>query len=415
MAHIVKRNKSYAVVYGYKTIDGQRKQKWETYYSEKEAFERKYELENLNMFLGIKPYIRTLNQLLDEYIEMHGQLNWSMSTYTEHVSLMTNYIRPHIGSIRIVQINRSLMSRYFQKLQNLPRVANKYKPNDTASVGNVTLHEIHKLLRSVFQQAINWGYMEINPVCHINLPAPAPNYKKMLSTEQVLQAINSAVERGKHALALMIQLAFVCSMRKGEIHGLMWGDIDFAKGCIQINKELTRVDLKALRDLNYKGVYHVFPPKNEHSKSRLVLKEPKTSSSVRTVYLPKTVADSLQAWRQEQEKIQVCQVPDQDYGLVFGGPDGYPLCMGKTSRNFKKLLSEFGLSDFYFHSLRYFSTSYKLILSQGDIKAVQGDNGHAQPDMVLSVYALIQAEQRKKLADQVEADFCLQITPAGSK
>lgn len=412
MAHIVKRNKSYAVVYNYKTGDGKRKQRWETYYSEKEAYERKYELENPNTLLGIKPYIRTLNQLLDEYIELHGQLNWSMSTYTEHVSLMNNYIRPHIGNIHIIQINRNLMSRYFQKLQNLPRVANKYKPNDTGAIGSVTLHEIHKLLRSVFQQAINWGYMEINPVCHINLPAPNQNYKKMLSSKQVLRAINCAMEKGNYALALIMQLAFVCSMRKGEIHGLMWEDIDFKKGCIHIGKELTRVDLKALRNLNYKGVYHVFPPKSEQSKSRLVLKEPKTSSSVRTVYLPKTVADSLQAWEQEQEKIQV---PDHDCGLVFEGPDGYPLSMGKTSRSFKELVSELGISDIYFHSLRYSSTSYKLILSQGDIKAVQGDNGHAQPNMVLSVYALIQAEQRKKLADQVEADFCLQITPMGSK
>jgi integrase len=85
--------------------------------------------------------------------------------------------------------------------------------------------------------------------------------------------------------------------------------------------------------------------------------------------------------------------------------DGNPTCPKQCNERFKKLLKEMGLPEVVFHSLRHSSTSYKLVLSNGNIKAVQGDNGHAQPDMVLSVYAQINDAERKKLAHEIELSF----------
>jgi integrase len=416
MAHIVKRNNSYAVVHSYKSEEGKRVQKWETYHSEKEAYERKLELDNPNLFLGVKPRVQKLNQLLDQYIELHGQLRWSVSTYTGCVSLMCNYIRPHIGEILIAQINRNLISRYFQRLQTTPRVTNKYKPNDIGFIGFSTLQEINKLLHSVFQQAIYWGYMEVNPVDHIKLHHAKPNYKHMLNIEQVLEVVNSAIYQKKWQLALAIQLAFVCSMRKGEIYGLQWENIDLDNRCIFVDKEMSRASLKTLRVLNYRGVHHVFPPHSLNSQSRLVLKDPKTASSIRTIYLPPTMVDNLKMWKQYQvTRRSSSDLGYQNNDLVFCKENGSPHSFKRLSDEFEKLLVGVGAPKIYFHSLRYSSTSYKLILSRGDIKAVQGDNGHAQPDMVLSIYALIQSEQRIKLANKVEADFCLHVISPGSK
>ena len=58
-----------------------------------------------------------------------------------------------------------------------------------------------------------------------------------------------------------------------------------------------------------------------------------------------------------------------------------------------------------FHSLRHSSTTYKLKLNHGDIKATQGDTGHAQPDMVTEVYSHILDEDRKINAQRFEAGF----------
>ena len=69
------------------------------------------------------------------------------------------------------------------------------------------------------------------------------------------------------------------------------------------------------------------------------------------------------------------------------------------------IIDELGLPDVVFHSLRHTSVTYKLKLSGGDIKAVQGDSGHAQADMVTEVYGHILDEDRRKNAELMENAF----------
>ena len=64
-----------------------------------------------------------------------------------------------------------------------------------------------------------------------------------------------------------------------------------------------------------------------------------------------------------------------------------------------------GLPDVVFHSLRHTSITYKLKLSGGDIKSVQGDSGHSQADMITEVYGHIIDEDRRKNAQLIEAAF----------
>ena len=69
------------------------------------------------------------------------------------------------------------------------------------------------------------------------------------------------------------------------------------------------------------------------------------------------------------------------------------------------IIDELGLPDVVFHSLRHTSVTYKLKLSGGDIKAVQGDSGHAQADMVTEVYGHILDEDRRKNSERMENAF----------
>lgn len=71
----------------------------------------------------------------------------------------------------------------------------------------------------------------------------------------------------------------------------------------------------------------------------------------------------------------------------------------------QEIIDELGLPDVVFHSLRHTSVTYKLKLSGGDIKAVQGDSDHAQADMVTEVYGHILDEDRRKNAELMENAF----------
>jgi hypothetical protein len=94
-----------------------------------------------------------------------------------------------------------------------------------------------------------------------------------------------------------------------------------------------------------------------------------------------------------------------DNNLVVCLPNGRPCEERLISESFQRLREKCSLPNVVFHSLRHSSTTYKLKLNRGDIKATQGDTGHAQADMVTSVYAHILDEDRKVNATKMEAAF----------
>ncbi|MCR5352314.1 MAG: tyrosine-type recombinase/integrase [Bacteroidales bacterium] len=94
-----------------------------------------------------------------------------------------------------------------------------------------------------------------------------------------------------------------------------------------------------------------------------------------------------------------------DHNLVVALPNGRP-CEQKVITNaFNRLKRDAELPNVVFHSLRHSSTTYKLKLNHGDLKATQGDTGHAQVDMITKIYAHILDEDRKVNAQKFEAAF----------
>lgn len=138
----------------------------------------------------------------------------------------------------------------------------------------------------------------------------------------------------------------------------------------------------------------------------LVLKKPKTISSIRRVFLPKTVAEMLVAWKMEQNTIiETIGNEYTNFNLVIATPYGMPTEAAVIRRALKGLIEKNNLPPVVFHSLRHSSTTYKLKLNGGDIKAVQGDSGHAQATMVTDRYSHIFDDHRRKNAQLMEKAF----------
>lgn len=159
-------------------------------------------------------------------------------------------------------------------------------------------------------------------------------------------------------------------------------------------------------DLSDKGVIKKFPPCIASTHTALVLKEPKTKTSIRRVYLPKTVAYMLVERKKEIDELMDLFGDEYiDNNLVFCSSNGRPMESQVINRAFNKLIKENGLPHVVFHSLRHSSITYKLKLNGGDIKAVQGDSGHAQAQMVTDQYSHILDENRRANAQLVEKAF----------
>ena len=157
MAAIIKRGKSYCVVYKYTEHDGNRKQKWETYKTMADAIKRRTEVEykeNLGTF--IVPKCNTLNDLLDEYISLYGKNKWAMSTYQSNTSIINNYIRPKIGSMALSKITTRVVERFYQELLKTKPVKNNGRISKKTFLSPTLVRNIHKILRSCFAQAVKW-------------------------------------------------------------------------------------------------------------------------------------------------------------------------------------------------------------------------------------------------------------------
>ncbi len=418
MASIVKRKNRYAVVYNYEDENGQKRQKWETYETNADAKKRKAEVEfQQENGTFIIPQARTVKDLLEDYTTIYGVNTWAMSTYEARRSLIFNYINPIIGDMLLSDINTRVMEKYYQSLLKVKsKVTNNRKPNNEY-LSNHVVREIHKLMRSAFNQAVKWELMAKNPCINATVPKEEHKARDIWDAETLFKAIELCED---DIIKLAINLAFSCSLRVGEMLGLTWDCIELSDSSIEkgtayvfVNKELQRVNRDALEVLGEKGVMLKFPALFARNTTTLVLKEPKTRTSIRKVFLPKTVAEMLKVRKAEIEEYKELFGDEfHDYNLVFCNANGRPIESAVITRGLQKLIRDNNLPPVVFHSLRHSSITYKLKLNGGDIKSVQGDSGHAQVKMVTDTYAHILDEDRRLNAQRFEDTFYQQQNPA---
>lgn len=411
LASIQKRGKKYCVIYRIYDDEGKAQQKWETYDTEAAAKKKKLEVEyKLSVGTFEVPKCVTVKEMLDEYVRLYGREKWSFSTYDGNVSTINNYIIPTIGNTKLNQINNHFIEKYYQELLDMPAVKSTRNMDESGKITAATVKEIHKILRSCFRQAVKWGIMEKNPATDATVPKHKKEEREIWTAEMLMQAIEACENKW---LKIAFHLCFTATLRLGELLGLTWDCVEISQEAIEsnsayiiINKEVERISKKAVEVLNQKDIIQVFPSMRKNNHTVRVLKTPKTESSVRKVYIPSSVALLLAELREEQnETIEALGDMYENYNLVMATSYGLPLGESYLRDKMQEVIDREGLPDVVFHSLRHTSVTYKLKLSGGDIKAVQGDSGHAQADMVTEVYGHILDEDRKKNAQLIEDAF----------
>lgn len=330
--------------------------------------------------------------------------------YDSQTALIANYINPIIGDMEVQDITTRVVDKYIQTLQKTPSVSRKNSKARTEFVTNSTIEKIIKLLRCAFKQAVRWELIEKNPFDNVVLPKTEYKKRDIWDAETIRLALDQCTDS---KLYIAMNLAFACSLRMGEILGLTWKNVHIEdeniatdNAYIYIEAELARASKQAIETLGEKDIYHIFTPLMPNTSTRIILKKPKTDSSIRKVWLPKTVAYILREWKTSQEELKSFLGDEyQDFDLVVALPNGRPCENRIIEKEFSLLKQKAGLPNVVFHSLRHSSTTYKLKLNHGDLKVTQGDTGHAEIDMITKVYAHILDEDRKINAQKFESAF----------
>nr|WP_237329425.1 site-specific integrase [Streptomyces sp. CBMAI 2042] len=174
----------------------------------------------------------------------------------------------------------------------------------------------------------------------------------------------------------MYKLALRTGLRKGELPGLHWEDLDLTTGTASIRRSLQRTRSGGLTHL-----------------------PTKTRASERRIALPTECLHSLKEHRGRQDKECETAGPDwSDSGLVFTTPTGRPLDPANLTRRFRSFLNRAGLRRIRFHDLRHSTAT--LLLEQGvDLVVIKELLGHAYIGVTAGVYAHVRLRLQRQAID----------------
>lgn len=234
-----------------------------------------------------------------------------------------------------------------------------YRDKMGSGLASRTVLHIHRTLSKARKQAADDGLIPRNAVGLVKPPRPRAEEIRPLDREQVRVLLDAT--RGDRLEALYV-VAVTAGLRRGELQGLRWEDVDLDAETLQVRRTLSEP----------KGGYVFEAPK---------------SGKGRNIRLTQRAVVALKEHRRRQlEERMEHGALWQDHGLVFASGIGTSLLGGNLNRSFKAALQRAGLPEIRFHDLRH--TCATLLLRQGvNPKFVQELLGHADISLTLNVYS----------------------------
>lgn len=305
------------------------------------------------------PTMLTVAQHLRDWLAMK-ESELKRSTYHSYSDLIENHIVPHIGHIRLTELQPTHVRHLHRAMARTPKHEGKktLKPR--------TVRQAHLVLRGALQAALEDEQLMRNVASIVKAPK-LDHFEPTLWTPGDIKKFLEGIQG--HSLYAFYYLAITTGMRRGELIGLPWRAIDWKNGRLQIQQHLVQVD------------------------GKLYLETPKTHKSRRTIYLTSEAMGVLRGHRLSQRAV----TSDLDPDLVFCGRTGSHLVPSNILRGFKTLCRQAGVPEIRFHDLRHVYAS--LAIRQGvPAKVLSEQLGHATPSFTLTVYAHLFSDQRRDAA-----------------
>ncbi len=312
--------------------------------------------------------------------------NVRTSTRVSYESIINNHLIPNIGNIKLVELKKVDIEKMYNEL-----VCNGRKDRKKGGLSVKTIRNIHLVLHKAMQEAFEREYIIKNPVCIAKVPTMKNlNIKKkeieIYSKEDQEKLIK--VAKDDYIYGNVVIFALYTGMRKGEILGLQWSDINFRDKIINVNKQLSRLK-------NY--------DKDVPSKTNLDIQyNTKTSNSTRQVYM----INFLKKLLKKQYKLQLENKKRfgksyYNYNMVFCREDGYYLDPDTVLSKYHKLSKKANIKQCTFHALRHtFAT--RALESGMSPKVVSKILGHSSVQFTLDTYTHVLSELQTSEMDKLD-------------
>lgn len=372
-----KRGSTWSYYFYIGKVDGKKKMK------EKGGFKTKKEAEKalinaLSEFENggyLAPKKVTLLQFSLDWLENYVKPLRKVTTYNRYRELINKYISNTIGNINMIDLE---IFHIEQLLLDIKKENN---------ISNTTLQAIYTVLNTIFNRALKLKLIKDNPCKYIERPKRDKFIPDVLTIEEIpniLKAINLNNEYD-YMFYIAFKITLELGLRRGELGGLEWNDINFKENIVTIKNNLI------------------------YTNGYVKMTSPKTLESSRNIYISDYLLNILKKLHkiQNENKLRYGQFYEENifenkkYDLImrwFNGKNIHPMFYPKK---LKKILKVIGINkNIRWHDLRH--TNATLLLSQGiDFKVIQERLGHSDISTTLNIYSHVNKEMQKNATNKL--------------
>lgn len=306
--------------------------------------------------IAVRETDESVGKYLEWYIENIAKIKNQPTTIYGYKKMMEKHILPALGGIKLKNLSAQQIQEYITHKQR------------ELSANTVIKHV--DFLRICFDKAVDMGKLKINPASRVTCPHKVKYHVQPYTAEQVVMLIRCLSTRSRWVYILLTVAAYT-GLRRGELMGLRWSDIDFERKILSINQTRTMADVE-------------------------VVKSPKTEMSKRSLMLVDELVELLKAEQDRQkENSKYWSVPYSDDGFVFVKEDGTPPNVNAISNAIAYAVKANGLPHITLHGLRH---TYASLIHAGGATMVEAQHalGHASPQITAGIYTHIYDQHNER-------------------
>ncbi|MFJ6459766.1 tyrosine-type recombinase/integrase [Streptomyces sp. NPDC091387] len=307
------------------------------------------------------------------------------TTHTRYTACIDRYLIPGLGKKKLAKLTAKDVRTWLNELRTTCQCCargidvGRDQPRCCATgaccskrLSPLTLAYIHSVLKSALEQAVREEEIPRNVARNVRTGTPRPRRFEPLTADEAHQFLAAVKGTRLHAL---YELALHTGLRKGELLGLRWEDLDLNAGTASIRRTLQRTNAGGLTTL-----------------------PTKTRASERRIALPARCLQSLKHHREQQQEQNTAGAEWQQSAYVFTTPQGRPIDPTNLTRTFTTLLRKAGLRRIRFHDLRHSTAT--LLLEQGvELVVIKELLGHAHIGVTATVYAHVRLRLQRNAID----------------
>ncbi len=302
----------------------------------------------------------TIGTWMDVWFENVAKIKVRPSSHQTYKGYIDNHIKPCIGKIPLEKLTTMDLQKFYRKLMTKGRVERIEFKEQPKGLSAKTVRNINQVISSAMDFAIAQKIILENPCKAVALPKIEHKEMQTIPAEQLQAFLTEAKATGVYE---MYYIELATGLRRGELLGLKWEDIDMKQGIIRVRRQIARID------------------------GKIVEAPLKTKNSYRSVTIS---PQAIEVLKQQKEKTN-----DQ---YVFPSPNGGPISPDSVNNMLKRVLDRAGIPKVRFHDLRH--TFATLALQNGvDIKTVSGMLGHFSAGFTLDTYAHVTTAAQKEAAE----------------